>query len=460
MSRSADTGQTWSAATVLGGGLRPAIATDGLGTWGIFSDGGGTQVQLDRSVDGGLTWLPRQRLDFDDVNNVYSDFFIDAATDGTGNWVACWRRGGTVVATRSADNGQTWSSPVFVGSAGFGSPLGLAMTTDAHGSWVIAWGLQAAPVVDEETGIHVARSIDNGATWSAPQLLAATFASDHGYEEDVGLEVGPDGAFYASWHTSFGTTGQDPDVFFSRSLDGGQTWTTPSAVNVGATRDGSASDALATVGYGGNGAWIGVWASDNSLNGTVGDDRDIFFARGQEDCPPSPSPSCLSPTLPGRSRLMLKDGPGGTDKLVWKWTAGQATTTEDLGDPTTGTSYAFCIYDRPADTVRVVFEADAGAGLACTDGPCWIAAGDGFAYRDSALSNGSIRSLSLTPGSDGRAKIQLRAAGAALGPPRMPLVKAPNIIAQLVNTETGKCWEATFSSATLNDSSRFKARSD
>ncbi len=107
---------------------------------------------------------------------------------------------------------------------------------------------------------------------------------------------------------------------------------------------------------------------------------------------------------------------------------------------------------------RPVLESHADAAADCA--PCWTGDGTSYAYRDSGNRNGSLTRLEVAAGDDGRAKAKLKAAGQALGPPHMPLAENPSVVVQMTNLETGACWEATYSAATLNSGSSFKASSD
>ena len=83
---------------------------------------------------------------------------------------------------------------------------------------------------------------------------------------------------------------------------------------------------------------------------------------------------------------------------------------------------------------------------------------NGFSYRDNRLTPSGISTIRLVPGVDGKARISLVGRGANLGLPPLPLT--PTVTVQLRNTSTNVCWEATFSTAALNSSTKFVAKSD
>jgi hypothetical protein len=71
--------------------------------------------------------------------------------------------------------------------------------------------------------------------------------------------------------------------------------------------------------------------------------------------------------------IALKKGTDLTgDTLVWKWVKGTIDG-NDLGDPTTSTSFALCLYDS---TGALTVAATAPGGSLCKGGkPCWSRSG-------------------------------------------------------------------------------------
>ncbi|MBT3275030.1 MAG: exo-alpha-sialidase, partial [Spirochaetales bacterium] len=167
----------------------------------------------------------------------------------------------TVKLVRSDDEGLTWTDPVNVsptvrrvfGSVGGGSDTpgmfgsdrvlqGGRPTVDSLGNVYVAWLDSTDDGSMEGIGeYHFASSTDGGVTFSE-EIIAATFNE---------LPFQPRNAFFRYWGGSFprleaGTNGElylvytarpsakpadDGDVFFIRSLDRGETWSTPIALN-------------------------------------------------------------------------------------------------------------------------------------------------------------------------------------------------------------------------------------
>lgn len=173
-------------------------------------------------------------------------------------------------------------------------------------------------------------------------------------------------------------------------------------------------------------------------------------------CGPVPASGCRVAAVPGKGFLSLTDATrAASDVLAWTWAKGSVTTKAAFGDPLTTTGYDLCVYD--AASTRV-FRAHVESGGLCGTRPCWKATRRGFAYTKRLGAPDGVERITLTEGLvDGRAKIAVRAKGATLILPTLPLVAPLRV--QLQNG-AGTCWEASFSVPVKNDGHRFKARSD
>ena len=150
------------------------------------------------------------------------------------------------------------------------------------GNWVAVWGsgdsLGDTSGMDHD--ILVARSTDGGQTWTDPAPLNTNAGSDSGW--DSSPQVTTDGLrnWVAVWQTDDslgGTIGEDWDILVARSTDNGQTWTDPAPFNTNAGSD-SGWDNSPKVTADGMGNWVAVWGSGDSLGATIGTDGDIAFA--------------------------------------------------------------------------------------------------------------------------------------------------------------------------------------
>ncbi len=165
-----------------------------------------------------------------------------------------------------------------------GSPQ---ITTDGQGLWIAVWysGNDLGGTIGIDRDILVARSTDNGATWSDPAPLNTNAASDVGDDKEPQLTVDAGGNWLAVWRSDDdlkGTIGSDRDILFSRSTDDGVTWTDPAPLNTNAAAD-EGLDSSPQVSTDRQGLWIAVWYSWDDLGGTIGPDGDILFARSTDN---------------------------------------------------------------------------------------------------------------------------------------------------------------------------------
>jgi len=174
-------------------------------------------------------------------------------------------------------------------------------------------------------------------------------------------------------------------------------------------------------------------------------------------CPATPRSGCLQSTVGGKAKLLIKhnaSNPSG-DRITWKWLKGEATTVGQFGNPPGGApSYALCIYDQSAGVSSLYFEGRLPAGA------LWSARGTtGFKYKDAALTNDGMNSVTLRAGLTGKAKIIAKGKGAGLGLSTAQLQKNPSVIVQMKDT-AGLCWESRYSAATKNTPEEFSAKGD
>lgn len=313
LSRSTNNGSSWSPVAVLnvnagtdaGADSFPDIVTDRNGAWVAVWESndtlGGTigtdwDILVSRSTNNGITWTAPLPLNATAGGDSRDDMHPSVSADGAGNWLAVWQSNedlnGTIgqdfdiLVSRSTDHAVTWSTPVPLNTNAAGDAGGDTypqVVADQLGNWVAVWQSTdtLGDTVGSDSDIFVARSSNNGITWSVPAALNSNASTDSG--SDVSPQVHTDGAGYwsAVWQSddSLGTgLGADGDVLISRSTSNGASWTYPAPLNANAGTD-SGADVAPQISMHVGGAWVAVWHSYEDLGGSLGSDSDILMAR-------------------------------------------------------------------------------------------------------------------------------------------------------------------------------------
>jgi hypothetical protein len=317
VARSTDNGATWTAPAVLNNNagsdsrddLKALIATDGQGHWVVVwysnEDLAGTggqdfDIRVSRSEDNGETWTDVASLNTTAATDTRNDTEPQIITDGLGHWLAVWHsndpqngslgRDVEIFVARSMDNGATWTAPQPVNTnaaTDVGDDVDPRIATDGRGHWVAVWASNEnlGGVVDTEGDLLVARSADNGATWTSPEALNNNAAGDAGIDERPRLAADAQGAWVVVWE-SYEDLGEDNetdrDILVARSADNGLTWTPPAVLNTNATNDAD-DDKIAEITTDGQGNWVTVWEREKDLGGNQGSEGDILVALSSDN---------------------------------------------------------------------------------------------------------------------------------------------------------------------------------
>jgi hypothetical protein len=143
--------------------------------------------------------------------------------------------------------------------------------------------------------------------------------------------------------------------------------------------------------------------------------------------------------------------PGGEkDTLVWKWGKGVATTSEELADPQSTAHYFLCIYAGPSNQLV--------GQVHVPPSEKWREVGTSFRYRDTTGAADGAQSLSLKSGGETKTKVLFKGRGDGL-PDLLDLgsLSTPVWI-QLINYETGVCFDARYEMPRRNDEGVFLAK--
>jgi hypothetical protein len=224
-----------------------ALASSG----GTFQ-AGATNAML--SADGGRTWGDPVPL-ISDSARFFNDKNTITADPADSRFVyAAWDRlqdtgGGPAYFVRTVDGGATWEAPRAIYDPGANSQtIGNAIVVLSNGTLVnVFTRIDAPPGQAQAAFVSAMRSTDRGQTWSAPVRVAELLSigardpeTGHAIRDGAILAqaaAGPGGSLAVVWQDSRFSGGARDGIAFSRSLDGGLTWSAPVRVNSSAAFD-------------------------------------------------------------------------------------------------------------------------------------------------------------------------------------------------------------------------------
>jgi len=336
------------------------LATDGSGNWVAvwMSDepaiGGGIGTDMDilvaRSTDNGTSWSAPQALNTNADTDLGADVEVDIETDGAGNWVVVWwsreadigpgQGIGTdedILVARSTDNGASWSTPEALNTnartdvccSPGGGDSGQALATDRAGNWVTVWHSLEARIgggIGTDRDILVARSTDNGASWTDPEAMNTNAGTDSGNDENPGIATDGAGTWITLWHSREaaigGGIGTDQDILFAQTTNNGVSWSAPQALNTNAGTDDS-DDWYPQITTDASGNWVAVWYSREADIGgeNIGTDMDILVAHSTDNgatwsAPQALNTNAATDVLHDREPHITTDGVGNW-VVVW-----------------------------------------------------------------------------------------------------------------------------------------------
>lgn len=273
----------WSTPVQIGNTLFCSVAADNNSTVHIaYGDG---SISYKRSTDEGTTWsspitLGSGTIYYDkpiyvDGLNVYVVYFRDFVA--VSDW-CCSRNMGNIYMRRSTDGGITWQPEAQLTT----SQRGYRVSVHAVGSNVyLTW-------MDYRSGstwdIYFRKSIDGGATWQPEVNLVAGLYSFGEERPDIYVKGSSVHLFWMSSLDNLppclipGTSYSLPqcsEVYYKRSLDGGNTWGANIRLDMGNSYDGRPiavivnTDTLIVTWEGDDGVGLEPYTRRSSDNGTT-----------------------------------------------------------------------------------------------------------------------------------------------------------------------------------------------
>jgi hypothetical protein len=223
-----------------------------------FVVGLGSGVAVSTSTDGGRRWSAPVTLAANDGTYLVDKCTVTADPTHAGVAYAVWqrylrRRNGPPIESDTLlsvtrDGGRRWSAPrlVLAHTPDTGDVASVVLPGTGRALFHLAYrqaGGVPGPGAAHLSTLLVQRSSDGGRTWTAPRRIARIRTAAGKLRDPASGKVirpgvasfalGSDARLYAVWQDSrFGGGGID-QVAFSRSADGGRTWSRPRRLDVG-----------------------------------------------------------------------------------------------------------------------------------------------------------------------------------------------------------------------------------
>lgn len=230
-------------------------------------------LMMMRGSDGAaVVFGPALALTTEATSDSYHYESPDLATDGHGRVMMSWRRSTDnevqVGVSMLQDQATSWSQPrILTTRKNDYFAVSPAVTTDGRGGWYALW---------TEGPVRLARSLDDGLTWSAPNDIYTS--TTQSWAPD--LAAGPDGTLVAVWQTG-------ESINLSRSSDRGATWSPPRMVNVLPTSYfGSSvygSDSAPRICYAGAGCWGVAWVANYAQGAIIPVLQNVMLTQSGDD---------------------------------------------------------------------------------------------------------------------------------------------------------------------------------
>jgi hypothetical protein len=212
-----------------------------------------SRIQVNRSSDGGRTWSEPSVI-IAGTGRLHDKPSMTADPGRAGWGYVVWTEFLTplgppadgIYFSRTMDGARTWSQPSRIG---FPMPLGATpqgalVVVMADGSLLTLTTVRAPNGSGLPHRIYGARSFDAGETWLAPALVAEFPATDGRHstpwndpqtgdpidapEWAISAALAPDGTVFVTWRHAVPSGGAD--IRFSKSADGGSTWSAPATI--------------------------------------------------------------------------------------------------------------------------------------------------------------------------------------------------------------------------------------
>lgn len=193
-------------------------------------------LAVSKSTDGGLTWLDPVVVAWNSLSVFHDkDYIAVDATGGTfdGNLYVTWTRfeyGAPIYFSRSTDGGASFSTPYQISDTNISFNQGSLPVVGPDGVVYVTW-------LNYDTSvIRMVKSTNGGASFGTPFPVASVDEIPSplpgaGFRDDSfpTMAVDPNNGYvYVAWSDY---RNGDADIYFTRSTDGGTSWSAPVRIN-------------------------------------------------------------------------------------------------------------------------------------------------------------------------------------------------------------------------------------
>jgi len=224
-------------------------------TIGINSAGTQLRMRSYKSTNNGATWTFDNTFSGSQTNADKQLMWVDhsASSSFKDNIYVCWHNGAPQYVNRRTGPSGSWGTPLQIsGTETTGTAIGCDVKSNANGDVFVFW-----PATGNRR-VLVAKSTNGGVSFGTPVIITTTYDSfDIGvpsfnsrriliYVSAAAYRTSTKNLVYASWTDLSGNTGctsstNEPGssttsscktrIWFSRSTNGGSTWSTPVRIN-------------------------------------------------------------------------------------------------------------------------------------------------------------------------------------------------------------------------------------
>jgi hypothetical protein len=314
--------------------------------WSSNNSAGAARFVFSRSLDAGTTFTAPLPIS----NNAPAGNQAFMTLDSSGNILVAWTEASpnNIFFSRSTDGGATFSAPTNVTNVSGTITVGLyGLAVDAAGNIHVLW----TSAFGGQFQTQVSRSSDNGATFAAENFQSTV--SDSSQSPQMALD--PKGGINIVWNTDQG----NPTIQFSRSADGGATFSTQAI-----EADNFANPGPATIATDTNGNINILWSQSGSPTAAGG----IIFTRSTDSGQTFSAHQQVS-TNQGNDLKVALDGSGN---IYAVWSQVMPTRNGDiffsLGTPTSSSGSSLSLSSLSLSATSVT-GGSSSAGVVTLSGP-------------------------------------------------------------------------------------------